>query len=33
MLPNRMKLKKLKRLKTYTDITPNVSARIAFLFC
>ena len=35
MLPNRMQLTKtveeqLKRLKTYTDITPNVSARIAF---
>jgi len=35
MLPNRMQLSKtvedqLKRLKTYTDITPNVSARIAF---
>jgi DNA sulfur modification protein DndE len=35
MLPNRMQLSKtveeqLKRLKKYTDITPNVSARIAF---
>lgn len=35
MLPNRMQLSKtvedqLKRLKTSTDITPNVSARIAF---
>jgi len=35
MLPNRMQLTKtveeqLKRLKTYTDITPNISARIAF---
>ena len=35
MLPNRMQLSRtveeqLKRLKSYTDITPNVSARIAF---
>jgi DNA sulfur modification protein DndE len=35
MLPNRMQLTRstedhLKRLKSYTDITPNVSARIAF---
>jgi len=35
MLPNRMQLTKtveeqLKRLKSNTDITPNVSARIAF---
>ena len=35
MLPNRMQLTKtveeqLKRLKSYTDITPNVSARLAF---
>lgn len=35
MLPNRMQLTKqteeqLKRLKIYTGITPNVSARIAF---
>lgn len=35
MLPNRMQLtrtveEQLKRLKTFTDITPNVSARIAF---
>ncbi|KZY75029.1 DNA sulfur modification protein DndE [Oleiphilus sp. HI0068] len=35
MLPNRMNLDKstednLKRLKQYTGITPNVSARIAF---
>lgn len=35
MLPNRMQLTKtveeqLKRLKTNTDITPNISARIAF---
>jgi len=35
MLPNRMQLshtvtEQLKRLKSYTDITPNVSARIAF---
>jgi len=35
MLPNRMQLSKtveeqLKRLKSNTDITPNVSARIAF---
>ncbi|WP_415892548.1 DNA sulfur modification protein DndE [Neptuniibacter sp. PT8_73] len=36
MLPNRMHLKKqteeqLKRLKNYTGINPNVSARVAFL--
>lgn len=35
MLPNRMNLKKqteeqLKRLKVYTGVTPNVSARMAF---
>jgi DNA sulfur modification protein DndE len=35
MLPNRMQLTKtveeqLKRLKSNTDITPNISARIAF---
>lgn len=35
MLPNRMQLTKtveeqLKRLKTFTDVTPNVAARIAF---
>lgn len=35
MLPNRMHLKKqteeqLKRLKSHTGVTPNVSARIAF---
>ncbi|MCW8107120.1 DNA sulfur modification protein DndE [Alteromonas ponticola] len=35
MLPNRMQLNKtveeqLKRLKSFTGITPNVSARIAF---
>jgi len=35
MLPNRMQLtrtveEQLKRLKTFTDITPNVTARIAF---
>jgi len=35
MLPNRMQLSRtveeqLKRLKSFTDITPNVSARIAF---
>lgn len=35
MLPNRMQLtkqteEKLKRLKIYTGITPNVSARLAF---
>lgn len=35
MLPNRMQLTKqteeqLKRLKIYTGITPNVSARLAF---
>lgn len=35
MLPNRMQLSRqteeqLKRLKSYTGITPNVAARLAF---
>lgn len=37
MLPNRMQLnhqteEQLKRLKTYTGLTPNISARLAFFF-
>ncbi|MFP2271663.1 DNA sulfur modification protein DndE [Enterobacter ludwigii] len=37
MLPNRMQLnhqteEQLKRLKSYTGLTPNISARLAFFF-